>query len=71
MIGLVEISEPFDLSSLFSSDYSYLDKCIMRKFKEAGFGTKKDKQVKIQLAPDAHTILTESQFYLVLERIKS
>ncbi len=71
LIGLVEISEPFDLSNLLSSDYSYLDEFIMRKFKEAGLGTEKDKQVKIQLAPEANTPLTASQFYLALERKES
>ncbi|MHB2153570.1 potassium channel family protein [Caldithrix abyssi] len=71
LIGLVEISEPFDLSNLLSADYSYLDEFIMRKFKEAGLGTEKEKQVKTQLAPDASTVLTKSQFYLVLERKES
>ncbi len=71
LLGLVEMNEPFDLNSLLSSDYSYLDEFIIRKFKEAGLGTEQEKQVKIQLAPTPDTILSETQYYLVLERKKS
>ncbi len=68
LLGLVEISEPFDLNNLLSSDYSYLDEFIMKKFKEAGVGTKEEKTVRVELAPAEQTILTDSQYYLILER---
>lgn len=71
LLGLVEMNVPFDLNSLLSSDYSYLDEFILRKFKEAGLGSEQEKKVKIQLAPRSDTILNESQYYLVLERKKS
>ncbi len=68
LLGLGELKEAFDISSLMSSDYSYLDEFIMRKFQQAGLGKKDDKRVNIQLAPEESTVLTKSQFYLILER---
>jgi len=68
LLGLGEIKEPFDLSTLMSADYSYLDEFIMRKFQEAGLGKKEENRIRIQLAPEGNTKLNSSHFYLILER---
>ncbi|HES59746.1 MAG TPA: hypothetical protein ENO18_04870 [Caldithrix sp.] len=67
LLGLLQITEPFQLSSLMSDDYSTLDAYIMRKFQEAGRGSKSDEQVKILINPDEDAALNNNDFYLVIE----
>jgi len=67
LIGLGQMTDPFNLSDLMSDDYSYLDDFIMRKFKEAGRGTDSREQIKILVNPPDDTILQKSDFYLAIE----
>jgi hypothetical protein len=50
-----------------SDDYSYLDEFIMKKFQEAGRGTKSEEQVKILIKPEKSTQLNKNDFYLSIE----
>ncbi len=70
LLGLGETRESFDLNNLLSSDYSYLDEFIMRKFQEAGRNVN-EKRVRIQLAPAQNTVLNKNHFYLILEKINN
>jgi voltage-gated potassium channel len=67
LLGLGRVSESFNLSELLSSDSSYLDAFIMRKFQEAGRGVKSDEQIKIMLNPAADYTLTPANFYFAIE----
>ena len=67
LLGLLQMVEPFQLSSLMSDDYSTLDAYIMRKFQEAGRGSKSDEQVKILINPAEDTELSNNYFYLAIE----
>ncbi len=67
LLGLSEKRELFDLNNLLSSDYSYLDEFIMRKFQEAGRQVN-EKRIQVHLAPSADTPLTKHHFYLILEK---
>ncbi|MEJ2542878.1 MAG: potassium channel family protein [Calditrichaceae bacterium] len=67
LLGLLQMVEPFQLSSLMSDDYSNLDAYIMRKFQEAGRGSKSDEQVKILINPAEDTELSSNYFYLAIE----
>jgi voltage-gated potassium channel len=67
LIGLGQMSEPLNLSELLSSDYSYLDEYIMRKFKEAGRGVGGDEQVRVLVNPPMETVLSKNDFYLAIE----
>ena len=67
LLGLGQITEPFQIMDLMSDDYSYLDEFIMKKFQEAGRGTKSEEQVKILIDPDKSTQLNKNDFYLSIE----
>jgi len=67
LLGLLQMMEPFQLSSLMTDDYSGLDDYIMRKFQEAGRGAKSEEHVKILINPANDTELTSSHFYLAIE----
>ncbi len=67
LLGLLQMIEPFQLSTLMSDDYSSLDAYIMRKFQEAGRGSKSDEQVKILINPADDTELSHNDFYLAIE----
>jgi len=68
LLGLGEMHESFDLNNLLSSDYSYLDEFIMRKFQEAGRNVN-EKRIQFQLAPSPEMVLNKNHFYLILEKI--
>lgn len=68
LLGVGQMTEPFQIMDLMSDDYSYLDEFIMKKFQEAGRGTKSEEQVKILINPDKSTQLNENDFYLSIER---
>lgn len=70
LLGLAQLVESFDLSSIMSDDYSNLDAYIVRKFQEAGRGVQSDEQVKILVNPDAEIELTKNDFYLAIESKK-
>lgn len=70
LLGLGKTHETFDLNNLLSSDYSYLDEFIMRKFQEAGRNVN-EKRVRIQLAPSQETVLHKNHFYLILEKVNN
>ena len=67
LLGLGEMRKSFDLQNLLSSDYSYLDEFIMRKFQEAGRKVN-EKRIQVHLAPSPETVLTKNHFYLILEK---
>jgi voltage-gated potassium channel len=67
LLGLSQMKESFNLSSLMSDDYSSLDAYIMRKFQEAGRGIQSDDQVKVTINPAASTELTNIDYYLSIE----
>ena len=67
LIGLLQMIEPFQLSSLMSDDYSNLDAYIVRKFQEAGRGANSDEQVKVLINPPEDTKLSSNVFYLAIE----
>ena len=67
LIGLLQMVEPFQLSSLMSDDYSNLDAYIVRKFQEAGRGANSDEQVKVLINPPEDTKLSSNVFYLAIE----
>ena len=67
LLGLLQIVETFQLSSLMTDDYSNLDAYILRKFQEAGRGSKSDEQVKILINPAEDTELSNNDFYLAIE----
>lgn len=67
LIGLGQITEPFNLTEILSDDYSYLDSYIMQKFKEAGRGMDGDEQIKIMVNPSPDLELKRSDFYLSIE----
>lgn len=67
LIGLGQITEPFNLTEILSDDYSYLDSYIMQKFKEAGRGMDGDEQIKIIVNPSKDLELKKSDFYLSIE----
>jgi voltage-gated potassium channel len=67
LLGLLQMVEPFQLSSLMTDDYSSLDGYIMRKFQEAGRGAKSEEHVKILVNPESDTQLTANDFYLAIE----
>ncbi|MGD9899197.1 MAG: TrkA family potassium uptake protein [Calditrichaceae bacterium] len=67
LIGLGQITEPFNLTEILSDDYSYLDSYIMQKFKEAGRGMDGDEQIKIVVNPSPDLELKRSDFYLSIE----
>ena len=70
LLGLLQMVEPFQLSSLMSDDYSNLDAYIVRKFQEAGRGADSDEQVKILINPAGDTELSSNDFYLAIESKK-
>jgi len=67
LLGLAQVVESFDLSSIMTDDYSNLDAYIVRKFQEAGRGVQSDDQVKILVNPDTEIELTKNDFYLAIE----
>lgn len=67
LIGLGQLTEPFNITDLMSDDYSYLDEFIMRKFQEAGRGLNSEEQVKILIAPPEETTLNKNDFFISLE----
>ncbi len=67
LLGVGQITEPFQIMDLMSDDYSYLDEFIMKKFQEAGRGTKSEEQVKILIKPEKSTQLNKNDFYLSIE----
>lgn len=67
LLGLGQMTEPFNLSDLMSDDYSHLDDYIMRKFQEAGRGSNSDEQVKILINPPKETELNKNDFYIAIE----
>ncbi len=66
LIGLGQIKEPFKISDLMSSDYSYLDEFILRKFQESGRGPEGE-QIKIFINPEKDVVLTQNDFYIAIE----
>lgn len=67
LLGIGQMSEPFQLADLMSDDYSYLDEFILRKFQEAGRGPENEEQVKILINPPPDTLLSKNDFYLSIE----
>ncbi len=68
LLGIGQMTEPFDLGDLMRGDTSSLDEFIMRKFEEAGRGINSSEQTKIQINPQMDTILSKNDFYLAIER---
>ena len=68
LLGIGQMTQPFDLSDLMKDDTSSLDDFIKRKFQEAGRGIGSNEQVKIQINPADETNLSKNDFYLSIER---
>jgi len=66
LIGLGQVKEPFKISDLMSSDYSYLDEFILRKFHESGRGSEGE-QITITINPPKEVELTANDFYIAIE----